>query len=412
MNMRSQAVGVDSTPEPALDSPAGWRVVSAVFVLTAVTYGSAYSFSAMFPGLADDFRASRSAVALVFSLAAAGFHTFGAVAGKLADHVSSRLLCVLGVLAMSAGYLAAATATSLPALYLFYGAVVGLGVGLLYVPALAAVQSWFQRHRSAASGIATGGLGLGTVLLPLGVGQLLPHLGWRICFVLLGVIVATLGTPAALLVHRRPRPAAAHAADQVADNHPAGTVRTATFARFYVSVLLASICTFIPYVHLVAAALDQGSSLQAGTVLIGLIGVGNIAGRFLLGGIADRLGRVRVLAILTLILGGSFLIWAIEPALPGLAAFALVFGLAYGGCVSLYPAVAADLFGANKIGSTVGILYTSVAIAALGGPTLAGYLHDHTHSYTLPAVLAAAAALTAGLITFGLRPATPFRSSC
>lgn len=75
MNMRSQAVDVDSTPEPALDSPAGWRVVSAVFVLTAVTYGSAYSFSAMFPGLADDFRASRSAVALVFSLAAAGFHT-------------------------------------------------------------------------------------------------------------------------------------------------------------------------------------------------------------------------------------------------------------------------------------------------------------------------------------------------
>ncbi|ORA32822.1 MFS transporter [Mycobacterium aquaticum] len=380
-------------------------MVWAVHALTAVTYGSAYSFSAAFPGLAEEFHASRSAVALVFSLAAGGFHLFGALAGRLADRFSTRLMCLSGVLVMATGCMAASRAPSLATLYLSYGIGVGVGIGLLYVPSMAAVQSWFVTKRSTAAGIATAGLGIGTVAAPLTVGAFLPTVGWRTCFLILGAAVALVGLPAALMVQRHP---ASHLATVTAPPRPLLRVlRTPSFVRFYLSVLLASICTFIPYVHLVPAARDQGYSLQLGTLLIALIGVGNIAGRFVLGGIADRIGRLRVLAWLTVVLGCSFLGWAASSTLPVLIGFALVFGLSYGGCVSLYPAVSADLFGDKGIGATLGALYTGVGLAALSGPTLAGYLRDSTHGYTATALTGAAAAMVAAALTFSLHRRTP-----
>ncbi|MCV7228119.1 MFS transporter [Mycolicibacterium komossense] len=391
------SVGADA---PDLDSRAGWQVVWAVHALTAVTYGSAYSFSATFPDLTREFHASRSAVALVFSLAAGGFHLFGAVAGRLADRVSTRLMCLAGVLVMAVGYLAASHAHTLGMLYACYGLGVGLGVGLLYVPSMAAVQTWFAVKRSAAAGIATAGLGIGTVVAPMAVGAALPALGWRTCFVILGVAILVMGVPAALVIRRHP--SALHTATSGSSRPLWPILRTTTFAQFYLSVLLASICTFIPYVHLVSAARDQGYSLQVGTMLIALIGVGNIAGRFALGGIADRIGRLRVLAWLTAVLGCSFLGWAASSALPVLIGFSILFGLAYGGCVSLYPAVTADLFGDNRIGATLGALYTGVGLAALAGPTLAGYLRDSTHSYAVPALISAAAAFIAAALTYHL----------
>ncbi|MDH6199041.1 OFA family oxalate/formate antiporter-like MFS transporter [Mycobacterium frederiksbergense] len=397
-------MSVGQPDAPGLDTRAGWQVVWAVHALTAITYGAAYSFSATFPGLAEEFHASRSAVALVFSLAAGGFHLFGFVAGRLADRVSTRAMCVAGVLVMAAGYLAASRAPTLGALYACYGLGVGLGIGLLYVPSMAAVQTWFAVKRSAAAGIATAGLGIGTVVAPMAVGAALPALGWRTCFVILGAAIAVAGLPAALLVRRHP--GAVPAAMTSTSRPLLPVLRTAVFARFYLSVLLASICTFIPYVHLVPAARDQGYSLQMGTLLIALIGVGNILGRFALGGIADRIGRLPVLAALTAILGFSFLGWAANSALPVLVGFAVLFGLAYGGCVSLYPAVTADLFGDNGIGATLGALYTSVGLAALVGPTLAGYLRDSTHSYTVPALICAAAALIAAALTYTLHRGT------
>lgn len=383
----------------ATDSRAGWQVVWAVHVLTAITYGSAYSFAAAFPGLADDFDASRSAVALVFSLAAGGFHLFGAVAGRLADHVSTRLMCVSGVIVMALGYTTAAHAPTLGVLYACYGIGIGTGVGLLYVPSMAAIQTWFTAKRSAAAGVATAGLGIGTVLAPMAIGAVVPTLGWRTCFAVLGAAVLVMGLPAALLVRRRP------------SGHPTATpparsllpiLRTTFFARFYLSVLLASICTFIPYVHLVSAAHDHGYPLHVGTTLIALIGVGNIAGRFVLGRVADRFGRLRVLTWLTAALGCSFLEWSAGNALPVLIVFAVSFGLTYGGCVSLYPAVTADLFGDRGIGATLGALYTGVGVAALIGPPLAGYLRDTTHGYTVPALISAAAALIAAALTHSL----------
>ncbi|MBM7046731.1 MULTISPECIES: MFS transporter [Rhizobium] len=383
------------------DTREGWKVVAATHVLTAVTFGAAYSFSATFPGLAAEFSASRGETALVFSISAFLFYSLGAIAGPLADRWSPRSLVLLGLAAMILGYIGASRAGSLLSLYIWYGFGVGFGIGLSYVPALGVVQSWFIRKRSQASGIATAGLGLGTLILPFAVGQALPSIGWRGCFVALACVFAGLGLPAAMFIRKRrdntSRPS-------VGDGHADALTlwRDSRFCLFYIVLILSSFCTFIPYVHIVAAAQDMGLSIQDGTALVGLIGVGNVIGRFFLAGLGDRLGRRRLLASLTFAVAGSFALWASATGMIQLALFALTFGMSYGGCVGLYPAVAADLFGTRRIGAVLGYLYTAVGIAALIGPTAAGFIFDRTGSYFGPIVASGVAAFIAGFIALRL----------
>ena len=384
------------------DSQVGWRVVGGVHAVTAVTFGSAYAFSALFPGLSDDFDASRGEIALVFSIAAFIFYSLGAIAGPLADRWSTRNLVATGLIAMIIGYLAASQANSLPILYAAYGAGVGIGIGLSYVPAIGAVQSWFVQKRARASGIATAGLGLGTLVLPFTVGRLIPEFGWRGSFLMLAIVVACLGIPAAALIRRRADPAlsSAPSSDRLG---PLAAWQEHGFRLFYLVIVFSSFCIFIPYVHVVPAAKDLGLSLDAGAALIALIGIGNVFGRFVLAGLGDRIGSVRMLAILTGAVAVSFLLWAIATNFALLAAFAVLFGAAYGGCVGLYPAVAANLFGTRNIGAILGYLYTGVGIAALFGPPLAGFVFDRTGTYLAPITASALAAATASVLTLGLQ---------
>ena len=376
--------------EEALDSPAGWRVVGGAHAVTAVTFGSAYAFSALFPALATEFNASRGETSLIFSMAAVTYYWLGALAGPLADRFPTRAIVLVGMIALILGHIGASFAGSLPVLYASYGLGVGVGIGLSYVPAIGAVQSWFLVKRSRASGVATAGLGIGTLILPLCVGQLLPFLGWRLCLIAIACVIGLVGLPAALVLRKRGegRGSASASGDRPGGGpSPLTAWQTPQFIRYYLAMALASVPTFVAYVHIVPSARDLGVSLEAATVLIGIIGIGNIFGRFVLAGLGDRFGRIRLLAALTLAVAGSFVIWATATGFSQLAIFAVVFGMSYGGTVGLYPAVATDLFGSRHIGSMIGYLYTSVGFAALVGPSLAGFTFDFTGSYRAPIVI-------------------------
>lgn len=391
--------------EEALDSRAGWRVVAGAHAITAVTFGSAYAFSALFPGLSAEFDASRGQIAFVFSIGAFVFYSLGAVAGPLADRWSTKRLVATGLIAMVIGYIAASQATSLPMLYAAYGGGVGLGIGFSYVPAISAVQSWFEKKRASASGVATAGLGLGTLVLPFAAGKLVAEVGWRDCLLMLAAVIALVGPPATMMVRRR-SPGLGAREPRPAILSPLATWRKPGFPLFYVVIVLSSFCIFIPYVHIVPAARDLGLSLDAGTALIALIGIGNVFGRFVLAGLGDRIGSVRLLAILTATVAASFVLWAVSVNFAMLAAFAVIFGAAYGGCVGLYPAVAAELFGTPNIGAMLGYLYTGAGIAALFGPPAAGFAFDRTGTYLGPIMASAAAAAMAAALTLSLQRAS------
>jgi len=410
----------------------GWYVVAAAFAVTFVGFGSAYTFSAFVESLQRDFAASRGQISLVFSLAGCLYFGFGVVSGPLADRLGSRRLAVAGMLLTAAGLAAAGAARTLMQVYVAYGLGVGLGIGCAYVPAVGAVQRWFVRRRGFASGLAVAGIGVGTLVMPPLASALIAHVGWRGAYFTLAVLAVLVGAGMSLLIENDPRgrgllpdggrdadaPAAgashdgrsAHAVH--AAHVPAGaTVREAVtsrpFASLYAACLVCSFGVFVPFVHLVPYAVDHGVKPAAAVLLLGAIGVGSTAGRFFLGGLADRFGRRASLLAMFAGMAVALVAWAAAGDFAALAAFALVFGVFYGGWVAVLPAVAMDYFGGRNVSGIIGVLYTSVAFGTLIGPAAAGFIYDAGGGYLVPILASAAANAIAFAIvaTTGRAPA-------
>jgi MFS family permease len=372
----------------------GWFVVAAAFAITFVGFGSAYTFSAFVESLQRDFAASRGSVSLVFSLAGFLYFGFGIISGPIADRWGSRPFAVAGMLLVGIGLALASVARSLTEVYAAYGLGVGLGVGCAYVPALGAVQRWFARRRGFASGLAVSGIGVGTLAMPSLASFLIAALGWREAYLVLGGLAAVVGGGMALMIENDPRdrglgPDGDSPQSGAQSGPPAGAsvreaIRSRQFLALYAACLVCSFGLFVPFVHLVPYAMDHGVAPSSAVLLQGVIGVGSTAGRFLLGSLADRMGRGTALLTMFVGMALALVVWLFSIQLGTLAAFAFVYGVFYGGWVALLPAVVMDHFGGRNVSGIIGILYTSVALGTLIGPSAAGFAFDITHSYTLP----------------------------
>lgn len=384
----------------------GWWVVAAAFAITFVGFGSAYTFSAFVAPLQAEFGASRGSVALVFSLAGFLYFALGSVSGPLSDRLGSRALAVAGMLLLGLGLALAARARTLTGVYAAYALGVGLGVGCAYVPAIGAVQRWFVRRRGYASGIAVSGIGVGTLLMPPCASALIGAFGWRGAYLGLAAVAVLLGGGLSLLIENDPRRRGLapdgdppHPQPAPPDGIPVrAALATGRFAGLYAACLCASFGVFVPFVHLVPYAQDRGVAPARAALLISVIGVGSTAGRFLLGGLADRVGRERFLVAMYAAMALALASWALAGQFWTLAAFALAFGVCYGGWVAVLPAVVMDYFGGRHVSSLIGILYSSVAFGTLLGPSAAGFMFDVSHSYTLPIVASVGANLLAAAV--------------
>ena len=368
--------------DPAREPRDAWVAVWACFVALATIFGVSYSFAAFFSSLSEAFDAQRADVSLVFGLSGLVYFVLGAGAGLLADRFGPRLVCSLGMLFIACGLIASSWATSMWAIYAAYGVGIGVGIALVYTPEIGCVQPWFTRRRGLAAGIASAGIGAGTVVVPLVATVLIAALQWRAAMQWLAAGGVLFGLGSTLLLKRAPSATAAPGV-AVAGQTLRQTLRSSDFRWMYLAVLLAGPSMFIPFAHVSAAARDLGVSDGQAVGLVGLIGIGSLVGRFAIGALADRLGRPLTLALSQASVGLSYLAWAGAEGYGAMAFFSLWIGLSYGGIVSLLPALCMDLFGARAVSSIIGTLYTAAAFGNLLGPWVAGALFDARHSYAL-----------------------------
>ena len=312
----------------------GWFVVAGAFAVTFVGFGCAYTFSAfLYFLLQRDFGASRGSVSLVFSLA--GFLYFGlGIRQGLADRFGSRRLAVIGMLLTGLGLAAASFARSLLEVYAAYGLGVGIGVGFAYVPAVGAVQRWFVRRRGFASGLAVSGIGVGTLAMPPLATLAIEGLGWRGAYLMLGVLAAVVGGGMALLIENDPRD---RGLGPDGDPPQAGIASARREGRVScgsgpLAALHCALCRlpdlFVRRVRAVCASRPLCSAItglsSTAVLLLGVIGVGSTAGRFFLGGLADRLGDETSLLLMFVGMAFALAIWLVSTSIWPLAAFAFL----------------------------------------------------------------------------------------
>jgi len=357
-------------------------VVWATFVCLAVIFGVSYSFAAFFENFAKEFAAQRADVSWIFGLCGLVYFVLGAGGGMLADRWGPRLVCMTGMVFIAMGLFLTSLAQSLSTVYLSYGLLVGLGIAFVYTPSIACVQPWFNKRRGLASGIASSGVGAGTLILPVVVSYLLTEINWREALQLMAAGVMLIGLSAGFLLKRAP-----HLNDNTSGQLPGLTLsaalKTPSFKWLYMGTLLGAPVMFVPFAHISAAARDAGVLEAQAVGLVGLIGIGSLVGRFAIGWLADRMGRIKTLMLMQGLMGLSYLVWAGAQDPWMFAVFALWFGLSYGSIVSLLPAICMDLFGGRAVSAIIGTLYTGAALGNLLGPVLAGQVFDMTQSYAL-----------------------------
>ena len=337
-------------------------------------FGVGYSFGAFFTSMSDEFDTSSSATALVFSITISLSFLLGLWTGRWCDRVGPKPIMRTAAASLTIGLLLTAAVPNLWLGYLTYGGGVGLAIACAYVPMVAIVGGWFEQRRATALGLAVAGIGLGTLIGNPVAARLIDATSWRTTYVIFALFGGAVLTAASFIIEPGPATVLApkpHSLKKLLSRRD--------FRILYGSTILTTLGLFVPFVFLADYAEEQGISDVRAATLVGIIGGVSVVSRLGLGGLADRLGTVRLYVVSFLLMALAHWVWlSAGSSYTLLVLYTVLLGLGYGGFIALSPAVLADRFGMAGLGGILGTLYTAAGMGAFVSPPLAGWIIDQS----------------------------------
>ena len=379
-------------------------------------FGLIYAWSLFVDPLEAEFGWDRSATSVVFTLSIITFCAGMLVAGALEERTSPRTVMLITATCLGLGLIASAFTESLPFIYATYGVLVGAGVGLGTDVVMSVTLKWFPDKQGLVSGILLMGFGLSSFLIgklyqrftPTAIGS------WRRSFVVLGIITAVLVAACGFLLQRpgtdfTPPPAAKKKryANPVAEElGTAAMLRRPAFWLYYLWAVLLSAAGLALVSQSTSIAREIGRTVSPGgiTTAVGMISLANAAGRVVLGGLFDRLGRSRTMQLVggIFLLTGLVLIGALKlGSFPLLIAGFLLGGMAYGGVTPANAAFVSSYYGMRHYAVNLSVVVTNLLFASFGS-TIAGALYDATGSYLSTDAMILVLAVLSAAVSFGI----------
>lgn len=401
----------------AASSGAGNRVLIAVAgVVMQVALGAVYAWSSFREPLTDNYGTSVSAVNLTFSIAILSLGCSAFFGGLWMGRSGPRIVAITSGILYGAGIFLASFATdSLTVLYLTYGLLAGVGIGLGYIVPVATLIKWFPDKRGFITGVAVAGFGAGALVTGPVAKILIDSLGLFPTFAVLGVIYLVLVIGAALFMRNPPEgyrpPGFEPGTDESSersgvDYELGGALRTwqwyALWALLFLNVT-AGIAVIAEAAPMAAAITGVSPLVAAG--LVSIISVANGAGRFLWAWLSDAIGRKWVFLTMYLLQALCFfLIPTIGTTYFTLAVLAFIIVSCYGGGFGTMPAFNADYFGSLNVGKIYGLMITAWGFGGVLGPLLISRVVDATGGYQNAFYILAGLMLVSSILPFIVRP--------
>src|SRR3990170_611718 len=389
----------------------GWVVLAAAATAIAVALGALFSLGVFLKPIEDTMGWSRSEISVVgvINWIAMGLGSF--FWGALSDRLGSRSVTLAGGLLLGLGLVLSSQVTALAWFYVTFGVTVGFAVGAFYAPLTATATRWFTSNRGLAVGVVSAGIGLGTFLIAPLARALTNAWGWRGAMLVLGDLAWLVVIPVALLIRNAPAEMGVVALGGAAAARREYTTREVVRApQFWAIALTHFACCAAhsgPIFHMVTHAIDQGVAAMVAATVFGVSGLSSIAGRIGCGMLADRFGAKRTLIAGLGLQAVMILSYRFTGAAAAFYAAALVFGVAYGGVMPLYPLVTREYFGDRIMGTAYGGVFLISTLGMGLGSWAGGYIHDALGTYAWLYLGSAAVGAMAVVLAFTFRAPRP-----
>jgi len=388
------------------NSRTAWGVVAAGALITWMAMGALLSLPVFLAPMSADTGWSRGGIGFAMTLNFLSMGLASAVWGSLSDRYGPRMILTAGVVLLGAGLALASRCTSLLQFQLVYGLLIGVAAGSLMVPLMSTVTLWFDRHRALAVSLVSSGIGVAPMTVsPFAASLVVTH-GWRTSQLILAAAVVLLLVPAALFVHRPSHMPAATAAGGVGSAELKTVARRTLRSRAFIVLSLtffACCATHAgPIFHTISYAIGCGLAPMTAVTIYSVEGFAGLVGRLLFGVLGDRLGVKRMIVaglVIQALAAGSYIL---ATGLGDFYVVAFVFGMAYGGVMPLYSALARDYFPPQVMGTALGAMTLLSGLGMALGPALGGWIYDHFHAYTFMYLGSLAVGLGAGAIALAL----------
>lgn len=380
----------------------GWRMVGLVSAIRIVGGGlHQFGFTVFFLPISQDLGLSRAAMSLAFSLSRAQGAIEGPLVGYLIDRHGPRPILVTAVFLAGVGYILLSWVNNYAGFMIVYLGVISLAfvAGFVHSPMVVA-NSWFIRRRARAMTVVSSAVPIGGALISPLLAMGIASIGWRWAALASGCVFLLVCLPLSFQLKRSPEsmgmlpdgdPAPADMSTHSSVAAPTNAnsdfssrqaMKTWAFWLLVISMTARVTCYSAATVHFVPFMVWKGLSEGAAASLLGAFAFFNLVSHFILGWIADRVNKAKLLAVCHFIPALSLPPLLLDSGYWPLWFFTMVFTLLDASFPIIWATVG-DFFGRRNFATIRGMMSFFYSWGSFAGPVLAGGIYDQTQSYQL-----------------------------
>ncbi len=391
------------------------QLVLSVIAMLAVS-SPQYVWALFVPAMREGLNVSLSQLQVTIAIFSICMCGLGPMHGYFLQRMSVSRFVAIGGMLTGLGWVLSAFATSLPVLYLTYGVITGIGVGMVFVAGSDIAAQWFPDRRGFAVGMAAAGYGFGAVVTTFPIDTAIKASGYQQALLIYGIVLAVVCIAAAIGMRKRTASdivPAGPASSSAYSYTPGEMLRTPGFWLIFTMMTLVGTggLMVISQIAVFARSFGIGPTVlvmgvSALPLALTLDRIANGFTRPLFGWISDHIGRENTMALAFTMEAISIVLLMLVGKNPALFVVlsAIVF-LGWGEIFSLFPATQADMFGPKHQATNLGFLLISIAVASVFGGPLASLVFESTGSWTpVFLIVSGLDLLAAALAMFVLKP--------
>lgn len=393
-------------------------VYMAIGTIAMLFAGVLYAWSILKSPLSAEFGWGQSGLALNFTLAMTFFCTGGLLGSNISKKAGHRITLVMSGIFSALGFILTAILNnaSIIMLYITYGVLAGLGIGIAYNVIVSTVSAWFPDKKGLCSGCLMMGFGASALVLGnIADAMFKSFIGWRNTYIILGIaifVVITLsgfllkkpGTDVSLPTPKTTKNSKEEVFEQCDYTSSQMLCRPSFWMAFICISFLAAVgSSVISFAKDLALSVNAPESLAVS--LVGVLSVCNGLGRIITGAVFDAIGRRKTMLsanILTICAAAVTLVAVYADSLVLCVAGLCLTGMSYGSCPTITTAFTSSFFGMKNFSGNMALMtFTSMAgsfVAAASNKVL-----EATGGYAAPFVMLLALTFVALILNAFIR---------